>query len=386
MWQEICAVLLAGFVLTGCANITVTKVDDSRSAKGIRYSLPKPILQAAPQADGTVAVDFFYLPDSDNTYAISTSSTGSSYTYQVTVTQNGLLGAVEFKEETSVVGQQLAATAGAATAQILNIQNSQLVAAQTAVNTAQASFDTAKATVDAAAAQLHSDTANGVTANLPTDQAALAAAQAKLQDAQAVLDRAKNTAQAVTITASAGTPVASSNPSPSATGFGAQQWTAPMLYDLPSSRGAVLYAVNDFIDPTCKDEVKLKCETVSLVAQEFPAQGTGAGTIPEAKQQFFETTALALGPPTLGPQSLTYSLASGSITFIFSREIQSLDGSNIVASDGTLTSAHKAVLSNDKKSLVQDLTGLKAGSYVFNALYTDDIGKPRTAAVKFTLS
>jgi hypothetical protein len=98
-----CLVCLA---LVGCAGVTVTKVTSQNegAVKGMRYSLPKPFIQATPQADGTIAVDIVYLPDSNNTYAFDTYSYFSSYSFQVAPDRFGMLNAVEFKENTSAVG------------------------------------------------------------------------------------------------------------------------------------------------------------------------------------------------------------------------------------------------------------------------------------------
>ena len=98
--------------LTSCAYMTVSRVDldAEKPVSGLRYSLPKPFIQVVPQADGTVNVSVVYLPDSKNTYAIDTTSFMSSYAFQVSLDQNGLLNAVEFKQNTSAVGQQAAAT------------------------------------------------------------------------------------------------------------------------------------------------------------------------------------------------------------------------------------------------------------------------------------
>lgn len=368
-------------LLSGCANLTVSKVTDTTSPNGIRYSLPQPTLQVVPQADGSIIVDVVYLPDSSHTYAIETDSEGSTYSYQVSISQSGLLNAIEFKEDTSAVGQQLAATAGAATAQTLNIQNAQLVAAQSAVNTAQASADAAKALVDAAAAQLQADTASGVpAATINTDKAALAVAQAKLQDALAVLDRAKNTAVAVTISASAGTPITTSGSTPGTTGFGAQTWQAGTQYDLPSSRGVVMYVIDDQIDSSTK------LETVSLKAQLFPGYPSTVGglAILPSKQQSYPVSGVAL-VTNLAPQGLTYQLAAGSVNFAFDRPILNVQGSRVEGSDGKDTGSPVVKLDPDMQTIFLDTSKLKAGTYQLTIRFVDGGGQQRNAVAKFSL-
>src|SRR5262245_55324820 len=146
-------VLVAALALvaTGCANLTVTQVTGDRSSvSGLRYALPKPFIQVVPQPDGSVAVDVIYLPDHQNVYAVDAWSLFGAYTFQVALDQNGGISKLEFKQNTALVAQQAAATAGAATAQAVSIRSAQAVAAQSAVDTAQREFDEARSTFDVA--------------------------------------------------------------------------------------------------------------------------------------------------------------------------------------------------------------------------------------------
>src|ERR1700743_737459 len=101
-----------GFVLllAGCSsNLDVKKVDidHPEAAVGVTYYLPKPFLVASPQADGTVNFDVIYLPDKSHEYAIQPSSSLSAHTFQISRDEKGFLNSVEYKADTSMVGQQL---------------------------------------------------------------------------------------------------------------------------------------------------------------------------------------------------------------------------------------------------------------------------------------
>jgi hypothetical protein len=152
--------------LSGCANLTVTKVsaDNDATTKGVRYYLPKPYLQVTPQPDGTISVDVIFLPDKQREYAIDTSSHFSSYTFQIARDEKGLLTSLEYKASTTAVGQQLASSGGAYAAQSYNIKAAGLVAVQAQVNSAQTSLDTARTSEASAEAALASDQAHGASA------------------------------------------------------------------------------------------------------------------------------------------------------------------------------------------------------------------------------
>jgi hypothetical protein len=154
MWKLRCLIFIQVLVMVGCVDLTVEKVDKndpkSMKANGVRYSLPKPFIQVIPQKDDTINVSYVLLPDSEHTYAVRSWSFMSNYVYQVTVTQAGLLSAVEFKQDTSTVGQQLAASAAGVATQMYNIKLADQLATQTAVNTAQTAVDSARTAYDQA--------------------------------------------------------------------------------------------------------------------------------------------------------------------------------------------------------------------------------------------
>jgi len=366
-------------VFTGCADLKVTKVssDGGPKVSGLRYSLPKPFIQVVPQGDGTISVSVVYLPDNKNTYAIDTTSCMSNYVFQVSLDQNGLLNAVEFKKSTSAVGQQVAATSGAIAAQVLNAQNARLVASQAAVDTAQSAVDTANANCDAAQMKFNLLNAPGSQALPPEKlnaQIELEQARAKLLVAREVLIRANEASRDVQITASAVTPITTSSLTPST--FGAPKWTPLPVYNISGSRGAVLFAVNDYIDEKKGNIVELKA-----------AQLDGVG------QPNFKTVNIAAGPPTIGPQDLTFT-AGGDAVFFFSRDVKEIttgqsDQSLVIATEPSteVKEAPKAKLKEgSQRIVVMPLTGLKKGSYELTLKYKYDGGRDGMQRVTFKIN
>jgi len=344
----------------GCASISVKKVEPGKASVGLRYSLPKPFIQVVPQADGTVAVDVIYLPDTQNTYAINTWSFMSSYVYQVSLDQNGLLNAVEFKQNTSVVGQQVAATGGAVAAQAVNTRNAQLIAAQTLVDSAQTAVDNARSMRDQAQSKFNLLKAN-VPANSPdllNAQIALSQAQAQLTDAEQNLSRARTSARAATTAVNTGTPVQSATLSPSSAGFGMPSWTQPPVYSISGSRGAVLFAIDDTID------AKTKQNAVKLRAQKIDPSDVGA-------QHEFRTTSIAGGSASLKPQDFGFT-AGGTAVFFFSQNVAKISDQNlqtVAAPPKNVTSPPLAKLMADGRQVQLPLTNLAKGHYRLSVVF-----------------
>ncbi|MDB6027448.1 MAG: hypothetical protein JWM68_3671 [Verrucomicrobiales bacterium] len=389
--------------IVGCANITVTKVTPKNQAKvtGIRYSLPKPFIQVTPQADGSASVDVVYLPDSDETYAIDTSGWLSSSTFQVALDSGGLLSAVEFKQNTSAVGQQLALSSGAATAQIYNLQAAQTAVAQAALNTAQGSTDTATAARNALQAQLGVDTkildkktadnaaiqkdpnatqsqkdaaakaVSDAQAAVNKDTGDLAQAEAKFEITQQVLDRARTTAQASSVTASAASPIATSAPTPSTSGFGPQAWAPLPLYNLPEKYGAVLFAVKE--TPNDNDPRAGKLDLLAVNGPDKTQQST------------FETAFTGVGAPSLLPQNMRYPAGAKNAIFLFSRPIESVTVTTVLTgTPESAVNAKPAVLdSADKTKLTQPLDNLGAGQYKLQLNFVWGGGRNGLATVTF---
>jgi len=361
------SVVVVLLLLAGCASLTVTKVtnDNEATVRGIRYYLPKPYLQVVPKADGTVSVTVIYLPDTSHEYAVDTTSWVSSYTFQIARDPFGLLSGIEYKADTTAVGQQLAASAQAAAVQTYNLNAAQTAALQTQVNTAQSAVDTATSNLAAAQAALASDTASGASATqLATDNSNVQQDMAKLQAAQQVLTRTQASSQNVANTISAATPLTTTGPTMGAA-LQAPNPT-PVLYNLPDKFGAVLFAVNE-------DDKNL---TLAAVTSDIP--GTALGTKDELHdgvkfegkaQRTFATVGTALGMPSLNPSNLTVKLSDRVAIFTFSRPIISLtpDGIQLQSNASPPTTitipvtAGNNPLQPDKMTLRLDIKQLTAG-------------------------
>jgi hypothetical protein len=389
------SLLLSILLLAGCANLTVTHVTPGNQAtvQGVRYYLPKPFLQVVPKADGTVSVTVIYLPNTSREYAVDTTSLASSYTFQIARDPLGLLSGVEYKADTTAVGQQLAASAQAAAVQSYNLNASQLATVQAQVNAAQSAVDAATSALAVAQAALSSDTANPSTtaSQLATDNSNVQQAMARLQAAQDVLRRTQASSQNVANTISTATPVTTSGPT-MGTALTAPNLTPP-LYNLPSKFGAVLFAVNE------------DANGVSLTAVTSEIPGTGLGSkgelnegVKDVAQRTFDTIGTALGAPLLQPAFQTAKLSDKQAVFTFSRAITGVSGF-IVQTDATppvpatIPSSPDGPLQDDHKTLKLDISKLSAGStYVITMNYIWPVDSDRhhdltaTAQVKLTVT
>ncbi|MGC4041933.1 MAG: hypothetical protein QM710_14410 [Flavobacterium sp.] len=92
--------VLATFTFMSCTSVKVTKVTKNNSAevKGVRYALGKPFIQVTPNAtgDGSYGVEIVYLPDENQTYAISSSAFFAKNTMEVSVDENGILKKIDW--------------------------------------------------------------------------------------------------------------------------------------------------------------------------------------------------------------------------------------------------------------------------------------------------
>jgi hypothetical protein len=383
--------LAAALLATGCANVTVNQVKGNDSiVKGLRYYLPKPYLQAVPQADGTISVEVIFLPDKSRAYAIDTTSYMSSYTFQASRDEKGLLTTLEFKANTAAVGQQLASSLGAYAVQAYNMQTAAAVAQQSQINSAQTALDTARANLASAEATLASNLANGAKPEtIVTDRALVASSKAKLDIAAETLLRVQTTAQLVSSpTAAAGTLSTTTAPAIATALSAAGAWTQPPVLSLPQQYGPVLFAVND--DGT---NVTLVAVRAALSGATTPA--TQAGVVKEA-QPAFKTTAAALGPPTLLPITQSQPVSNKVATFVFDRPVKTITA--VGSSTMTDTVPPVAVdasaapkLSADLKTVTIDTTKLQPGKYVVSVLFTyvvDSAGTPlvSTKQVKLTIT
>jgi hypothetical protein len=296
-------------LVAGCASITAQKVTANNSPPGVRYSLPLPVIQVAPQANGTTALDVLYLPDSKNTYAVDTSCFMAAYAFDLTVDQNGLLNKVEFKDSTTGVPQQLAATGGAVAASVENARSAQAAAAQTAMDAAQKDADDATAAAVAARAKVTALQNQSPPATQDVMNAALAdlaQADAKAAARQSDVDRARNAARAVNLSATMASPQVITGPSVSAGDFNVTAWKDSAPVTLPGELGAVLYAVEEGVvdgKPYCK------LVTIKSLHAENPKDQAQAG---------FKSINLLPKPlvPSLKPPEQTLPAGAKEVVFV----------------------------------------------------------------------
>jgi hypothetical protein len=103
-------VVTAASALGGCVS-TLENKPASATAKGFRYSLPQPVLMVTPQGDGTMGLEVLYLPDPNNTYAVSATSFLGGYTFEIR-TKEGLLESITFNAGASTVAEQAISSYG----------------------------------------------------------------------------------------------------------------------------------------------------------------------------------------------------------------------------------------------------------------------------------
>ena len=350
---------VAATLLSACAQMTVTPIHkpaDEATTVGVRYYLPKPFIIFAPQADGTVSANVVFLPDKSHEYAIDSSSQLSSYAFQVSTDQFGLLTAVQYNTDTTAVAAQSAASAGSAVAAGFNYQTAKAAAVQTQVNTAQAGVIAAQSAYASALAALNSDNqANAAAPNtvsasaIQADASTVAQKQAALQVAQAALLTAQSTLQVVAGTAAAGTPVATT-PAAAGTALLAPSWTQSAAINLPQQYGPVWFAVND----------DGKSVALTAVQSSYPhSPNTAAGP-----QPVFNTTLLALGPPQIPVPTTAFSIASKlPAVFMFNRTV--LDATADIATIDQKESPSVKPLWDKDKTFTLDISRLKPGGYWF---------------------
>jgi hypothetical protein len=173
----------------GCSTVKVVPVT-SKKTEGIRYSLPKPVLQMTRAADGTVNVEFAYLPYSDRTYAVTASSIMAAHNLGVT-TDGGLLKKLNWTGDGSgLAGQVVESASGAIQAHAADAKK-KADADETARTTKIAAAEKVVADAELAVALAQSDfriySEKGSAAEILKAEVALAQANERLARARAQL-------------------------------------------------------------------------------------------------------------------------------------------------------------------------------------------------------
>jgi hypothetical protein len=366
------------FALSGCADFTVTRVTPGNAnyVKGVRYYLPKPFLLAVPQSNGTVQVSVVYLPDTSKEYAIDSSSgLFSSYSVQALTDPSGILTGVQYSADTTAVGAQAAATAGAVVAQVYNYRAAQASAVQTQVNSAQTALITAQANYQAAAAQLNADTQNAASVTptvvatiIPADNAAVAQALAKLQIQQTALLQVEATNQAATATAGAATPITPT--APAAGSLTPSPWTAPVALDLPERFGPVLYAIDDTVDCNGCERLRLDAVTTTFSGHDSDADLVQDATKefkPGPAQQAFQT--VVIQPPLIAVPVAPFKPSQKWAIFVFSQQVYDLKNVVVTASGQAYLPA-PTIKWDTVAQITVDIGNLPPGGYELVVTYT----------------
>ena len=366
-------VALTASLLSACAQLTVTRVKpgDDLKVVGVRYYLPKPFIIFAPQADGTVCAQVVYLPDKSREYAIDATSNMSSYAFQASTDQSGLLTSVQYNADTTAVAAQTAASVGSGIAAGFNYETARAAAVQTQVNTAQTNLIAAQSAYQSALAALNSDNqANAAVPNtvsasaIQTDASTLAQRQAALQVAQAALQTAQSTPQAVTGTAAAGTPV-TTTPAAAGTAFTAPGWSQGTVINLPQQYGPLWFAVNDNDAGVSLKAVKSEYPNRMVTAK------SGSPQLEGGAQPAFATTLLALGPPQIPVPIFPFAKDSKlPAVFTFNRTVKVTRADIAKAGTDQTPSTQPVVDQEDGKTLVLDISKLKPGAYWLEVHFT----------------
>lgn len=154
--------LLVPFLASCTTTMHVRKAAAGSTVRGLRYSLPKPLLQVTPAKDGTLAFQWVFVPDSSATYAIETKSYVAKHKAVVEVDEAGLLKKVEWNPQSTEFAKSLLegsrdvlkaemerrATEEKAAADAVQKQKDAVATAQKAVDTAQAELDAINAELD----------------------------------------------------------------------------------------------------------------------------------------------------------------------------------------------------------------------------------------------
>ncbi|HUP60087.1 MAG TPA: hypothetical protein VNA69_06670 [Thermoanaerobaculia bacterium] len=146
MKRIIVIAILSIVVLNACTTrLTVRKATDS--TPGIRYYLPRPVLVAKPQTDGSVLFTMEYLPDTSQEYAIEAESYVAKHKLRVETEASGILKKVQWNPTSTEVASQLASSIGEAAKAELTRRDAEETAEKTAADAKKKTVEDAKAAV-----------------------------------------------------------------------------------------------------------------------------------------------------------------------------------------------------------------------------------------------
>jgi hypothetical protein len=351
--------IVAAFAIAGCStSISSTKLTDSRSQTGIRYSLPQPFLMVTPASDGSISVDIVYLPDPTNEYIVTASSFLSSYDLTVATT-NGMLKSVGYKQSDADVAAQIAQSAGNLVAAQQQAEAKQEQQRTSNIAAVQKSVDEAQAQLDKDAAILRTLQARGAATS--ADYAKVAADQTALKDAKNRLNAA---------TASGG--ISAGNvPSP---GFTTARAYGPMLYRIVATPdGVKLLAAPQEIFKT------------SAVTTASSTSSTGGASVSGGK---FSIKNAEGNPPVVHRAGADRI----SLTVLSSAPLSKLGPLHLDAAVGSETKADSFIKrgeidsADNKQIRIQLDAGIQDGEYVLSISATTVSGEESANDVSFKIA
>lgn len=358
------ALALAG---TGCASTSlhVQKVSGSTAPiQGVRYSLPTPFLVVKPNpaGDGTFTVEVVYLPNEDETYAISARTRRGKYSLEVE-TKEGLLKKVTWNAEGSAqVGADSIATASELAKAVVDKREASQKEAETergeAQKTAKAEAKAASEAVDAknlalklADLELASVTSAVKKPESPTAEEAEAIREARLKrdKAAAELDAAQTT-RAAKQAALAAANVPLNGPSTPASRFDA--FWGPVIYEIRDTGSSVDLVPVEWTETSLSSTRRVpqrRLETATLTA---PTKGQAP-------------TTASVGANMVKAVAVRQSSGAVVITLTAERPIESIDFNqiNVQTEAGTIVNTPPGKLQGGGKQVVLTYAALAAGTY-----------------------
>lgn len=282
-------------VVTGCTSVTVRPVDSASPEVGIRYSLPKPVLHVTPSFDGSVNVEVIFIPDPENTYAISSYTVLAAHSLEVMVSK-GLLQKMGTVTDTTVVAADFVRAAGAVSGDVLKQEAVATEKRETNIAAARTALDTAETNLDAAEAKL---AAMVKPEEIKTQEIVVAELKSRRDRAQVLLEREmKRLPSTVPTPGSFKASIQGSGitleklPAPTTAGDAAATMLAKTIGGAGKAKvwGALLYAVDEGVVGQGENQRP----TVVLRPFEIRRLTSGQDGLNESakKQQQFDTTSV----------------------------------------------------------------------------------------------
>ena len=353
--------LIAATTLTGCVTRLDVRPATTQDVEGTRYSLPKPLLMATPQSDGTVAFSWQYVPDDERTYAIASSVVMAKDHTTITL-DNGLLKKISFHpDSTDVTTQFINSSTEVAKARLKALDDARAAAqkkaddAAAAIQTARNDVRDAKTAVAKIEAEIAALKATDQNDKVPDAEVRLAEAQVDLAAKQQKLND---------LLAAGGTVGGGVVGAGNVTETKSQQPTTPVSFK--PAPGPVFFEIVEELTPVHK---------VKLVA--INEQGTfgTSDKLPTRAQFTVKSGAVALQPATQAESGSPFH-----VTIESSVPLNSIDSAGAVLQDAATKALKQeffqtAVLTTRTEIDVSLAPNTPSGTYHLAIPFTTDTGK-----------